>query len=81
VAPTKVDTLKIVTFRMLCATKASLNLVSDILDDAGEGCILRKVGSLYEHGRTPSLIKLKVGLQIFALNSCLFRQQMLIRRV
>ena len=32
----------------------------DIIEDGGEGVILRKVGSFYEHGRTSSLIKLKV---------------------
>ena len=35
-------------------------MLHSILEDAGEGIIARKVGSVYEHGRTSSLIKLKV---------------------
>jgi hypothetical protein len=33
-----------------------------IIDDGGEGIILRKVHSLYEQGRSISLFKLKVSL-------------------
>ena len=36
-------------------------MIEGVLDDGGEGVILRKVGSLYEHGRTTALIKLKVS--------------------
>jgi ATP-dependent DNA ligase len=35
-------------------------MVQEIINDGGEGIILRKVNSLYEYGRTSSLIKLKV---------------------
>lgn len=31
-----------------------------VIDDEGEGVILRKPASLYEHGRNESLLKLKV---------------------
>ena len=31
-----------------------------VIDDGGEGIIVRKVGSLYEHGRSKELLKLKV---------------------
>lgn len=34
--------------------------VKMIIDDGGEGVILRKRGSLYDNGRNSSLIKLKV---------------------
>jgi hypothetical protein len=36
-------------------------MIEGILEDGGEGVILRKVGSKYEHGRTSALIKLKVS--------------------
>eukprot|EP00026_Physarum_polycephalum_P002151 Phypoly_transcript_02156.p1 GENE.Phypoly_transcript_02156~~Phypoly_transcript_02156.p1 ORF type:complete len:735 (+),score=101.72 Phypoly_transcript_02156:694-2898(+) len=35
--------------------------VNMIIENGGEGAILRKVGSLYDHGRSPSLIKLKIA--------------------
>ena len=35
-------------------------VLQSVIDDGGEGAILRKVGSLFEHGRSTSLIKLKV---------------------
>jgi ATP-dependent DNA ligase len=34
--------------------------MQNIVEDEGEGVILRKCGSPYEHGRTPLLVKLKV---------------------
>jgi ATP-dependent DNA ligase len=36
-------------------------MVKTILDNAGEGVILRKMGSRYEHGRSTSLLKFKVS--------------------
>ena len=49
--------------RVLCKHSKHLNvLVQEVIDDGGEGVIMRKVGSLYEHGRSPNLIKLKVSL-------------------
>ena len=35
-------------------------MVGDIIEDGGEGGILRRVGSFYEPGRTTTLLKLKV---------------------
>ena len=35
-------------------------MVGDIIEDGGEGGIMRRVGSLYEPGRTTTLLKLKV---------------------
>jgi ATP-dependent DNA ligase len=47
--------------RTLCTAKIQLEVVTEnIIEDGGEGIILRNVGSFYEHGRTSSLIKLKV---------------------
>jgi hypothetical protein len=51
---------------MLCTSNTQLNLmVQQVINDEGEGVILQKCGSLYEPGRTPDLLKLKV-LNIFA---------------
>jgi hypothetical protein len=35
-------------------------MVQGIIDEGGEGAILRKVCSYYDRGRSPDLIKLKV---------------------
>ena len=35
-------------------------VTENIIEDGGEGIILRKVGSYFQHGRTNDLIKLKV---------------------
>jgi hypothetical protein len=42
--------------------------VQNIVDDGGEGVILRKFASEYENGRTTSLIKLKVHDNSLLLN-------------
>ena len=34
-------------------------ILQAIVADGGEGVVLRKVGSYYENGRSPSLLKLK----------------------
>lgn len=48
--------------RVMCKDKFQLKLfVEKIINDSGEGVILRKRGSLYEHGRSPDLLKLKVN--------------------
>jgi ATP-dependent DNA ligase len=39
-------------------------IVQEVIEDEGEGVIMRKVGSMYEHGRSPNLIKLKVSFII-----------------
>jgi ATP-dependent DNA ligase len=36
-------------------------MLENITTNGGEGVILRKKGSLYEHGRSPSLLKFKVS--------------------
>lgn len=47
--------------RMICKDEKHLGVTTQtIIDDGGEGVILRKVGSLYERGRNSSLVKLKV---------------------
>ena len=38
--------------------------MQSIIDEEGEGVILRRCGSRYEHGRTHDLIKLKVCFHI-----------------
>eukprot|EP00026_Physarum_polycephalum_P001959 Phypoly_transcript_01963.p1 GENE.Phypoly_transcript_01963~~Phypoly_transcript_01963.p1 ORF type:complete len:985 (-),score=156.37 Phypoly_transcript_01963:23-2977(-) len=46
--------------RILCEDPQSLStFLAWILDDAGEGAVLRKPASLYEHGRSSDLLKLK----------------------
>jgi len=50
-----------VVARVFCLGKGHLNsLIQIVINDSGEGVILRQQGSLYEQGRTGSLIKLKV---------------------
>ena len=39
-----------------------------ILDDAGEGVILRNASSLYERGRSSNLIKFKVITLYYSIN-------------
>lgn len=34
--------------------------LGELLQDGGEGIILQKPGSVYEHGKTQSLLKIKV---------------------
>lgn len=47
--------------RVECKNNKHVNLqLKNIIQDGGEGVILRKKGSLYEHGRTTNLLKLKV---------------------
>lgn len=55
--------LKVVVPRMQCTTNPQLNaIVHQVINDEGEGVILQKCGSIYEYGRTPNLLKLKVYL-------------------
>lgn len=47
--------------RISCESSGNLKLfVENIIEDGGEGVILRKHSSLYEPGRSQNLIKLKV---------------------
>lgn len=51
-----------VAFRVKCRDDIHLNTyLKNIIEFGGEGAILRKTESIYESGRTSSLIKLKVG--------------------
>lgn len=46
---------------MECFGKKQLHeMIKKITQNEGEGAILRKHGSLYEHGRSESLLKFKV---------------------
>ena len=48
--------------RILCKDGDLLTqCISGILENGGEGVIMRKVGSLYEHGRSAAVVKLKVN--------------------
>jgi hypothetical protein len=54
---------KIVVPRVMSENNAHLSsTVQGIIEDGGEGVILRKIGSIYEHGRSPSLLKIKVSI-------------------
>lgn len=54
-------TIQIIVPRVLCKSSTHLNqFTAGIIDETGEGVILRKRASLYEHGRSPNLVKLKV---------------------
>ena len=54
---------KQVAARTMAKSEAHMKFIlHGVLEDAGEGLIARKVGSLYEHGRTSSLLKIKVCL-------------------
>lgn len=46
---------------MECRSRKNLDfLLEKIMEEKGEGIMLRRQGSKYEHGRSPSLIKMKV---------------------
>eukprot|EP00026_Physarum_polycephalum_P001074 Phypoly_transcript_01075.p1 GENE.Phypoly_transcript_01075~~Phypoly_transcript_01075.p1 ORF type:complete len:1059 (+),score=134.10 Phypoly_transcript_01075:98-3274(+) len=49
-------------FRVLCAHGLQLaQILKDVLDGGGEGVIMRKPKSFYEHGRSANLVKLKAA--------------------
>ena len=53
--------MQIPAIRVLCTRKQLVNSMSQhIIGDGGEGVILREPKSLYKHGRSESLLKLKV---------------------
>lgn len=58
--------------RMIIEPKRMNRMVQHILDGGGEGVMLQKHSSLYEHGRSPSLIKLKVLIIIILSLPILF---------
>lgn len=37
----------------------------DILNEGGEGLILQQICSVYEHGKSQSLLKIKVNMIVF----------------
>ena len=52
---------------MLCETKKQLTtLVHEIINDGGEGVILRLPKSIFDQGRSSMLIKIKVSSPLFA---------------
>jgi hypothetical protein len=59
------DDSNIPAIRILCEDQQTLStFLTWILDDAGEGAVLRRPASLYEHGRSSDLLKLKVTLSL-----------------
>ena len=45
----------------MCSSKPQVYyLLKEIVDSSGEGIVMRKRGSAYEHGRTESMLKFKV---------------------
>lgn len=46
--------------------------ILQIINDEGEGVVFRRPGSLYEHGRSTSLVKYKVFLNKFIINMIYF---------
>lgn len=60
-APYFIDRIKVIAPRVKCVSEKQLIAYSkEILEHGGEGVILRKPKSTYEHGRSSSLIKYKV---------------------
>lgn len=47
--------------RKLCDDSNNINLVYHVVAEDGEGIIMRKCRSLYEPGKSSSLLKVKVG--------------------
>ena len=46
--------------RLLCGNNVFLNaMLQVIVEHGGEGVMMRRVGSYYEYGRSPALLKLK----------------------
>ena len=61
---------KIVVSRVLCEFSGQVSaFMSRIIDDEGEGVILRKLNSIYSCGRNTNLLKLKVYYFIFLSDS------------
>ena len=51
--------------RVLCITEKQLSsFVENVIAGGGEGAILREPRSLYLHGRTPFLVKVKVSISL-----------------
>lgn len=59
------DIFKVLAPRMKCKSGTHANeMVERIIEDKGEGIMLRKIGSLYEHGKSQSLLKIKVFILV-----------------
>jgi ATP-dependent DNA ligase len=55
-----------VVARMASTTQSHLNnMLHNVVDHGGEGIILQKSSSRYEHGRSTSLLKVKVSLCLY----------------
>lgn len=55
------DGKQVVASRIMCkATSLLENFLQQIINNNGEGVIMRKPHTLYERGRSTSLVKLKV---------------------
>ena len=64
------DFAKIVVSRVLCEFSGQVSaFMSSVIDDEGEGVILRKLNSIYSCGRNTNLLKLKVYYFIFLSDS------------
>eukprot|EP00026_Physarum_polycephalum_P003407 Phypoly_transcript_03418.p1 GENE.Phypoly_transcript_03418~~Phypoly_transcript_03418.p1 ORF type:complete len:724 (+),score=75.11 Phypoly_transcript_03418:129-2300(+) len=55
-----VHPLAILAFRTACKNQRHLEkMLKDVLEKGGEGCVLRKMGSGYERGRSSEVLKVK----------------------
>lgn len=53
--------MNLLSLRILCeAVNSTHSFVQSVVDSGGEGIIVRKSFSYYEHGRSASLLKFKV---------------------
>lgn len=51
--------------RLQCPSKIMVNnFLKEMISQGGEGLMMRKCNSLYEHGRSSNLLKLKVKMKI-----------------
>jgi ATP-dependent DNA ligase len=54
--------MKVIAKRVMCKGREHLNKTAqELIDEGGEGVIMRVVGSHYLPGRNPALVKLKVS--------------------
>lgn len=68
-----VDFANINAARLSCTSrKQFIKSLRSVINEGGEGVILRKPHSLYEHGRSTSLLKFKVLLISFSLIYLMF---------
>lgn len=73
--------MKVVASRLICIAASVLHkLTNCVIDNGGEGLVLRKPGSLYEYGRSASLLKLKVCHYNFEPMICLYNMIVIVER-